>query len=145
MDERTDRLFRDAKKHLKRMCHGISLSQQSGRLPQHHGSEQNDIGTTIMHFPASSGVCERASEQMRAGERASTVNERVERAYEPTDERVALYLHLDSWLFWTIVQECVGKALGGPVFTSGFMVVLDHRKLTRRPYIYVWILGRSGP
>ena len=54
-------------------------------------------------------MSEQASEQVSAAEHTSKVsgakqaNEWVVRANEQSDERVAQYLCLDSWLSWTIV------------------------------------------
>ena len=66
----------------------------------------------IIHCHKSEGVREvsGASEQVSAAERASEAssaeqaNERMVRANERTDERVARYLRLTSWLFWIIVE-----------------------------------------
>ena len=57
-------------------------SKGKGRQPT---MRQNQVVSRhgIIHFPASSGVSEWC---------------------ERTDERVAQYMHLDSWLFWTIAQ-----------------------------------------
>ena len=60
----------------------------------------------VIHFPTSKGVSE-VSERVSAVECASgaeQANERVVRANERTDEQVAHYFSLYSWLFWPTVQ-----------------------------------------
>ena len=46
----------------------------------------------------------------QSNEWAMQANEWVVRANERMDEQVAQYLHLESWLFWTIVERHVGPA-----------------------------------
>ena len=66
-----------------------------------------------IHIPMSLRVSKRASEQMSAAERAressspKQANEQAMRANEQTDERVAQYLRLDSWLFRTTVTTVI--------------------------------------
>ena len=62
----------------------------------------------IIHFPTSeevSGVSKRVSAAECASEVSSAeqAREGAVRANKRMNEHVAQYLHLDSWLFWTIV------------------------------------------
>ena len=72
--------------------------------PPHYGTKPGRL-ETANH----SAVSEQASGKMSAAERmseasrAEQANEWAVRGNEQTDERVAQYLRLDSWLFWTIV------------------------------------------
>ena len=58
----------------------------------------------IIHFPTSEGVFKWSSAAERASKASSAeqANKWAVRANEQADERVAQYLQLDSWLFWTI-------------------------------------------
>ena len=79
----------------------IALWFRTGRCPT--------IYHSLSHAWAREWVSER-SEWMRAAQRASEAssaeqaNEWAMRANDWTDERVAPYLHHDSWSFWTIVD-----------------------------------------
>ena len=66
-----------------------------------------------------SEVSERASERVSAAERASEassaeqVNDWAVQANERTDERVAQYYNLYSWLFWpTVHSRIVARVVG---------------------------------
>ena len=62
----------------------------------------------MIHFPMSSRVSEWAREQVSAVVGANSVELAIKwamRANEQTDKWMAPYLHLDSWLFWTILHS----------------------------------------
>ena len=69
-----------------------------------------NVRQPIIHFPTSWRFCEQANTwvQQTAQKEASSAeqaNAWVVRANERTDERVSRYLRLDTWLFWTTVQQ----------------------------------------
>ena len=76
----------------------------------HYGTKPGHFETSKIHFPTSEGVSEVSewtSERSGGRERISSPEQANEWAVgenEQTDERVAQYFSLDSWLFWPTVQ-----------------------------------------
>ena len=104
----------------------VSLGSQSGRA-LHCGSAQPDAETSnhpLSHELGNEWASERASvqtnERVSKMSSAEQANEWEVRVNKRMDERVAQYLRLDPWLYWTTVRE---SAVSGETGTSFFMTL----------------------
>ena len=79
------------------------------------GKKRSKKSHLIIRFPMSSGVSKWESTQVNAAERANEANsvwqafEWTVQANEQTNEQVAQYINLDSWLFLTIVASFISR------------------------------------
>ena len=78
--------------------------------PLHYGTKPGHFETSnhTLFYKRGSERSERAIKRVSAAEGASKASS-PERANERTDEQVAQYFSLYSWLFLTIVRELVGN------------------------------------
>ena len=76
-----------------------------GRKKQKKKKEISHYGADLPNVPASKLFISHKLESERASKASSTeqVNKWVVQPKKPTDEWVAQYLRLDTWLYWTIV------------------------------------------